>query len=225
MLELNGFYQSCYSRFSTPLTVYRASTTIHFDKVRGSTVTALHLDSETAVNTTVISSGTKYVDAVLIYWRPSELSLFDPTYASQLASRLHIKYDTAVVPTTLPSQIATPGATSSLPRSTSPPSPSALRRGAITGIGLGASLGLITLAAASFLLYKWRKRRTAHKDQEEQAGDDIVPGMAELQDPRQQASELEVKEKVGKLSSPVAELDGEATCKGREEVRVEGALP
>jgi len=45
------------------------------------------------------------------------------------------------------------------------------------------------------------------------------PKIAELQDPRQQANELEVQEKVNELPSPIAELDSNTvskTCRGTE---------
>jgi hypothetical protein len=217
-------YASCASWFTNSrLNVYRADPTVTVEN--GAVVTLnWQVNLDTSTDSVYIWSGFKFMDAVQIHWRSSELSLFDRAYASQLASRLHIKYDTAITTTTLPSQTASPGSTPTLPKSTSSPSPSALDRGTITGISVGASFGLITLAIAAFHLYKWRKRKTSHNDQEEQGGGDTVPGIAELQDPRQQASELEVKEKVGELSSPVAELDAENKCKGREELRVEGAL-
>jgi hypothetical protein len=196
----------CASTFSySPLTVYRPTTTTYttdYHTYKGIIVTELIVNLDTSVNTTVIYSATKFVDAVQIHWRPSDFSLFDPAYASLLAYRLRIDYGTAITTNSLPSQTATPGSTPTLPVSTSPPSPSALRRGTIAGISVGASLGLITLVAAAFLIYKWRKRKTSHKDQEEQGGDDTVPGIAELQDPRQQASELEVQDQVNEFSSP-----------------------
>jgi len=184
------------------------------------------------LNTTVMTFGQVGRSALHVYWQAKDLSLFDPPYASLLASRLNLSYTASGSMASLSSPTASPGSIIGLPESTASASPASstasiqpmaakLGSGVIAGISIGAFLVAIILVTAIFLIYRQRMRKTEGRDfeQEDRATATEVSGVAELQDPRQQANELEVQEKVNELPSPIAELDSNATsktCRGTE---------
>jgi len=94
-------------------------------------------------------------------WKASDLPVFEPQYASALASRFKIDFSPTATPNVLGlSATASPGTTAAVPGPTSPPEPSSdLSTGAKAGIGVGAVIGALVLAAALLFFLRMRKRR------------------------------------------------------------------
>jgi hypothetical protein len=116
------------------------------------------------------------------------MSVFEPSYASALASKLRISF--TANPTrrqsSLPSKTASPGSTPGLPDSTSPPSESnTLSTGAKAGIGVGVAIGTIALAAVVFFVFASRKRRRSDKNPPPgyDAAADNAPELVQYYDP------------------------------------------
>jgi hypothetical protein len=117
-------------------------------------------------NTTTVSNATIYAGVVSIYWQYKDLTLFEPSYASILSSKFKLSSSPTPVPSVPPSQTASPGSSVTMagPTSVPPPSPPPkLSTGAKAGIGVGAVIGALALAAVIFLLFAWRKRKAAHR--------------------------------------------------------------
>lgn len=168
----------CRGEFTTPMTAYiprssfkvfTSTYTVSGTSVSTYSTTSWTYDYDATTNATVILSGTKAADAVMVWWQASDLPDFEPAYASALASRLKIDF----TPTSTPSivaQTASPASTSSFPSSTGGASLSSgsdaqsqtsngLSTGAKAGIVVGAVFGAALLATAAFLIFSWSRRR------------------------------------------------------------------
>jgi hypothetical protein len=80
------------------------------------------------------------------------VALFDPPYASALASRLQISFTPTLTSSTFPSPKASPGSTAQVPKPTASPNVPSLSPGATAGISLGATFGALLLAIVGFSL-------------------------------------------------------------------------
>jgi hypothetical protein len=158
----------------------------------------VYMGLDVPANDTIISDGRKIIDAVQIYWKAGELSLFDPVYASALASRLHIDFTATASIISLHTQSASPGSAPGVAKPTSLAPPSSIGRGAIAGLSVAASFGGLILAIATMVFLRWWKRiKLKAQTYEEGVNDDkCLSAIAELQDTRWQANELEVQEKI-----------------------------
>ena len=139
----------------------------------GSPYTFTTIDTEAVDNTTIITSGQMLMQPFLVYWQSSDLSNFDPEYASALAENLQIDFTptgTGMVTAATASPPDRSGVDSATP--TSPPelittddgSGSGLSTGAKAGIGLGVAVGATLLGMTAFLLYRKRSRKKAKLD-------------------------------------------------------------
>jgi hypothetical protein len=198
-------------------------------------------------NTTVVYAGTKVADPIQIYWRAEDLTLFDYLYAAALASRLNINFatpsagvldaTTTTVTRSAPTAIlpaSTPkidGPTSTSTSASSPSSPD-LSTAATAGVGVGAAIGGLILLAGSFLLFRRHRRRKSPSEPDQfeptiasdPADGTDAPEPVVMEDEKHQVepSELETREKIIELSSPVpevAELDGAGAWRDRREWR------
>jgi len=147
---------------SSPIIAYRGMTSISTISRSGSAVTSssVYLDMS---NSTIVNYPSIVADPVGIFWKASDLSKFEPSYAAALASKLNIAVSTTATSGTVPTQTAAPGTSSGIAEPTSSASPSPdLSTGAKAGIGVGAAVGALAIAAFVFFLVRWRKRRTTH---------------------------------------------------------------
>lgn len=218
----------CQSTFYSSLEVYRRELVYFVTTLDSSfSITTSSWNYDTTRNTTIAKFGTKVADYVRIFWQSSDLSLFEPSYAAALASRL--KIDTAqlgasgtVSTTHTPGQTLanpSPGPISSIPAPTSAPAmPSSLRPATTAGISVGAISGAAILIALILFVYKWRQNRKQARvtctDQEATT----APDLAELQGDEEKgkrAGELETREGICDLPSPVPESDTASTWKDR----------
>ncbi|KAF2823666.1 hypothetical protein CC86DRAFT_371908 [Ophiobolus disseminans] len=172
------------------------------------------IDRDLTRNSTVMTVATLIVWLPVVFWQEKDLSLSEPPCGSLLAQRLYLNYTATSSASYSSSPTTSPGSTISDPGATSAPGPSnatKLSSSAKAGIGFGAFLGVVILAIVIVLLCTRRRRgiRSLPTDQEVIPAGPDAPEIAELQDPRQQANELEVQEKVNELPSPVAELAGD----------------
>lgn len=154
----------CTSSASVPARIiaYRATTSTFDITISGvpTPTSSVYLDLG---NSTILNYPSIIADPVGIFWKASDLSKFEPSYAAALASKFNIGSATTAAPTAFPTQAAAPSISSGIPGSTSPPSSSPnLSTGAKAGIGVGTAFGALTIAAAIFLLLRWRKRRPSH---------------------------------------------------------------
>ena len=148
---------------SSSVVAYRRVITTSTAITSGSPVVRSYWDYDAKVNSTTINYASLLVDPVGVFWKASDLPIFEPSYASAIAKRFNISFtatstQSGPVPT---SQTALPGPTTGIPGPTSPASPSpSLGTGAKAGIGVGAALGALVIAAFVLFLLRWRKRRT-----------------------------------------------------------------
>jgi hypothetical protein len=164
----------CFATFSTIVTAYLPdwySTSRTYNN--GDVETYMSLDQEAKDNITVISTGTKAMDAMVVFWQESDLSNFDPDYAATLANKLDIDFtptptaavtaetaappDRSEVASTTPTALSGPDGSAAL-------SDSGLSDGAKAGIGVGVAIGVIALGVAAFLLYKRTMRKKSKLD-------------------------------------------------------------
>jgi hypothetical protein len=111
-------------------------------------------------NTTTMTTGTAYADALRVGWQYSDLSKFPPAYAVSLAKQISVDF-TPVASLSTPT--ASPASSSNLPRETGSPPPGTLSTGAKAGIGVGAVLAfllLLSLVFATLFIRKRRQKRT-----------------------------------------------------------------
>lgn len=148
-------------------------------------------------------------------WQSSGLSLFEPSYAAALASRLKIdaaQLGASATVSTMhtPGQTSinpSPGSTSSIPFPTSAPAlPSSLSTATTAGISVGAISGAALLVALMLFVCKWsqnRKRaRATCTDQEATTALDMAESHGD-EEKGKAASELETQEAICELPSPV----------------------
>jgi hypothetical protein len=124
----------------------------------------------------ILTFGTKYMEPLLLYWQETDLPDFDKDYASVLAQRLDIDFQpTTATESTVTATTASPTSRviAITPNSTaaSEPGPPAtptsrLSSGAKAGIGIAATVGVILLTIAGFLLYKKKRRQKTKFDRE-----------------------------------------------------------
>jgi hypothetical protein len=145
------------------------------------------------INTTIVSYGTRIAEPVVLWWQAKDLSLFEPSYAAALASRLKINFiASGATPTpasTQPPLDASPASSSRLPGQTSllisQQSPSSgLTAGAKAGISIGAIRGALILITAPLFLYRrhlQKKTRKLDNAAENGMSGIIEPEMAEMQ--------------------------------------------
>jgi hypothetical protein len=150
--------------FNNPITAYRAvSTVVVNSPANDSPITWTTWNPSATDNTTILASGTIFMDPLIVYWQEKDLSAFDIEYASELAQRLDI-------PTPARSVVAvTVTATTPAPTSATKPTSAAgsidtptavgLSAGAKPGISIGVAAGVILLTVAGFLLYKKKQRQ------------------------------------------------------------------
>jgi hypothetical protein len=217
---------------NTELTAFRPSTTtLTSIDLHSSKLTAIVTILDPNENTTIVNAGNRIVDPLSVYWQVSDLSNFDPPYASALASRLKLKFTPTGslqnIPSAPTSAPASPVSTPSMlePTSTSElseaiPAPSSgLSHGATAGISIGAALGAATLTLASFLIYKRTRRKKQEPSHAEESTSIEAPEVAVIQQPvRKDSRGGEVETRVlSELPSPIAELEGEGVWKeGRD---------
>ena len=179
---------SCESVYSTRLTAIKAfgvtSVTTRTGAFSGgdsiSMSTTTRWNNDQPDKTTVLSFGTMTADSVVIYWQSTDLSLFEPKYASALANRLGLSFSPTAEPTAGVAS-AKPSATSGLPASTGMSEPSngssSLSTGAKAGVGIGAALGALIVAAGIFFFYRRNRRRRGN-----QGSNYHNPGMSQRAD-------------------------------------------
>jgi hypothetical protein len=162
------------------LEIYRLSLSSSIGTYNGKPITNVKSFFDAHENTTTVTVGTRFAQPPYIYWQSSDLSLFEPSYASALASRLKIPFtptDTAAT-TTVPtasgnayraSTYASIPVPTSAPSSTdsSPKSKPQFDVGATVGMTIGAALAL---AIAAILIYKCLRRRKSAKDTHQEDG-------------------------------------------------------
>jgi hypothetical protein len=184
-------------------------------------------------NTTEVSRGTKVACPLFITWQASDLSVFDPPYASALAARLKIDFTptdalelvsaTPVSKPNFPTQtlpVFTSEYTEFVSASDLPEPPQQFSKGTTAGISVGATLGAAAVALAIFLIYKRTRRRKQelHQPEEESGYTDVpeVDGNQETDRKEPYGTELETRV-INELPSPIAELDGAGVWKeGRD---------
>jgi hypothetical protein len=159
-MDMADYAFGCVSVFRTPITAYKQTS-------RGG-------GGDLPENTTVINSGTIYMNPMMAFWQESDLSNFDHDYASTLASKFDIDFtpSATVGPT---SETASPphrsqfaSATSSVDTNSEDAvdsSHSGLTTAAKAGVGVGAAIGTTLLCVAGFLMYKRRAQKKAKLDQ------------------------------------------------------------
>lgn len=147
--ESNPVGPQCASKFTTPCTAIMAYTddgVSHWDE----TVTYPDgTSSKTYRSTLDIYSGTALTVPYKVYWARSDLSVFPPSYASSLATRIGVPFTITSPPTALP-KIS--------PRPNVP-----LTSGQKAGIGVGSSLGALVLISSMIALLFWRRKRRAQR--------------------------------------------------------------
>jgi hypothetical protein len=224
------------SRGLCQATVYSTS----FDAFRPETLNIMYGDSVVSSrinydpndNTTKVEAGTLFADALHIYWEASDLSIFDPSDASALASKLKLDFTPTSSPRITQTALTKRALASGTPRPTpaasgydmptprptpiasgydiptsAPASSSGLSKAATVGISIGAAFGGAAVAIAIFLIYKRIRHRKQTPPPEETTRFIELP---ELQDPDRKephGAELETR-LINELASPTAELDG-----------------
>jgi hypothetical protein len=122
-------------------------------------------DDDGLSNSTSLLYASFIVDPIGVFWKASDLSNFEPAYASALASKLKIRFMANPTQGGPPSSAtASPGSVPGLPDPTSPASSDSLSNGAKAGIGVGAVLGALAMAAIVFFTFVWRKRRRSQNE-------------------------------------------------------------
>lgn len=138
-------------------------------RISSYTITATDWDAMT--NATSLSFGTLFVEPISLFWQASDLSNFEPNYASALAARLDVKFSATATPSPnsnelsgLP-RLATPSATARVAAPTTSLVPvdsqgsHGLSTTAKAGIGVGAFFTLFLWIALGFFIYRYRKRK------------------------------------------------------------------
>ncbi|KAF1829397.1 hypothetical protein BDW02DRAFT_167909 [Decorospora gaudefroyi] len=146
-----------------PITAYRDVFLIMTETISDTSTTEYMIENPDGLtgNMTVLTSATITGEPIVIYWQVSDLSKFDPDYASLLARRLDIEI-TPTAAASLASETARPSSSPFVPSPTSispsDPASQRLTTGAKAGIGVGAAVGAVLLSIAAFLLYKRHMR-------------------------------------------------------------------
>lgn len=193
---------------STTLTVFRpfTSTLSSGDEL---------VSHKLGMNTTEVSSGWKVAEAIVVLWQSSDLSLFDPPYASALASRLKLDFNPTGSIAITPSPSASPASTSAIPEPTTtmPETQSkptlGLSPSARAGVIASAVCGAAFLAAIVFFLYRYLRGGKASNDPDGNDNEtgDTAPELLDIQSPaysekyRNEHGDIEISE----LPSPVPE--------------------
>jgi hypothetical protein len=157
-------YILCTSSFNTSITEYRpVLSTLTITQEDGSSYIMTTQDHHAVDNTTILTQGTMEGALFRVYWQASDLSRFDPDYASMFAEKVNIDFtptttEAILSPTAMPpsrSQLSsmTPTSQSELV-GTEHGSKAGLSTGAKAGIGVGAVIGIILLCSAGFLMYR-----------------------------------------------------------------------
>lgn len=139
-----------------------------------------------------MTTGTMRVSPVVVWWRATDLPLFDPEYAASLARSLNIKgVATTSVGSLSTSETAAPAPSTGIAQSTSQPSSvpvQGLSPGEKAGVSLGTIFGVIFAALGFFFLYTRMYRKGAKtKDEKSQPGTVEKGGeVAEMEDQDQQ---------------------------------------
>jgi hypothetical protein len=160
----------CRSTFRTAVHVFAPVMILYTSTTSGSKYADSTVDYDATTNTTTVSSGTIYANAISIYWQAEDLALFESSYASALPSELSIETAATSTPTGSGrpvEQAALPGGSAKFPdptflsSSSSSPSDNSLSVGEIVGVVPGSVTGATFLALAAFLILRRRKRRAA----------------------------------------------------------------
>jgi len=156
--ELDDYFCTS-SMASSSVVAYRRVISSYTTTISGSAVVQSSWNFDATLNSTTVAYPSLFVDPVEVMWKASDLSIFEPSYASALATRLSISFTATA--TASSSTGPSPRPTIGFPGPTSPASPSPnLSAGAKAGIGVGAAVGALAIAAFVFFLLRWRKRRT-----------------------------------------------------------------
>jgi len=124
--------------------------------------------------TIVLDEGLMGMSPMVVYWQETDLSLFDPEYATRLASKLGLDFtptgSAAVTAETAspPDRSQPPSATSSTkpgPDEGETSSKSDLSIGAKAGIGFGVAIAVILAVVVGLVLYRRRVRKQRALDQ------------------------------------------------------------
>ncbi|KAI4613338.1 uncharacterized protein J4E87_009985 [Alternaria ethzedia] len=124
--------------------------------------------------TIVLDEGLMGMSPMVVYWQETDLSLFDPEYATKLASKLGLDF-TPTGTAAVTAETASPPDRSQPPSATSSAqlgsdagegsSQSDLSIGAKAGIGVGVAIAVILAVVVGLVLYRRRVRKQRALDQ------------------------------------------------------------